>query len=852
MLQTSSALAEPTKSTPEERLAGDFGPVFRWILRPYFNPVRFPPEAEGLLQKLSSEGFVVHVMRTTAWVNFLYLTWALLHRGLPPVRAVVNLRRWFTRPWRKTAQRGEFEVRFTYARRHGGSGLIFLRESALGQARGKSHREDPFPSLVAMARKSDRPFFLVPELFAWEKWSTRLKPGLIDFVFGSPDAPGFLHTLFAFWRNYERAQFRVGEPIDLKKFIAENPDDDDERIARKIRGALHHHLAMETRAVFGPPYKHPERVIDETLRDRVLRATLQELADKRSLQSVTRYARKNLGQIAARFHPSVVALASPTLDAVFNRIYDGIEVDEPGLERAMRVASRAPIVLCPSHKSHVDYLVLSWVLWNRGYTVPLVAAGANLSFFPLGWFLRRAGAFFLRRSFKDDKIYGASFKAYVKKLVHDGVMQEFFPEGGRSRTGKLLSPKLGMFTWQVDAVLEGARNDLFFVPVSIDYEKIVESRSYSNELAGGEKKPEDLTALLKAPKVLASNYGRIHLTFDEPISLAEFMRGRGLSAAAPIEDDPKRALIRALGHRVMYGISRVSTITPQALVSASLLAHRRRGVTSRELTDRIQFLRRTAEDEQVPLSTTLRDSPSDPTVMGAVQEAIRVFCSDGMVRTEKVKDEVIYQPKDERRTELSFYKNTLMNLMAPRSLVAVALLASGHKPATSLVKDRALFLSRLFKMEFIYKVGASFDALFEEAVDRLERQGILIESDGTLDVAPEPHSRPMLEFTADLLRDYLESYLLVTMGLRELSLKPLDRKAFVREVLETGRAEFLAGRIGAAESTSRANLENGLAFLLDQKLVVEEGKVLKLGPALSEPGAIDQQVERLRTFLKRD
>ena len=94
---------------------------------------------------------------------------------------------------------------------------------------------------------------------------------------------------------------------------------------------------------------------------------------------------------------------------------------EAASDRAAEIPAEAPLVLCPSHKSHVDYLVMSWVLWNRGYAVPLVAAGANLSFWPLGPLLRRCGAFFLRRSFKDDKVYAASFNAYVKKLVHDGV-----------------------------------------------------------------------------------------------------------------------------------------------------------------------------------------------------------------------------------------------------------------------------------------------------------------------------------------------------------------------------------------------------------------------------------------------
>lgn len=824
-----TALAQTV--TQGEALKEEFGPMSRVLGARYFDGVHFPPEAENELRALSARGFVVHVMRTTAWINFLYLAWAMVRRAMPPIRAVVNLRPWFTKPWRQTAQGGAVEERFRYALQQGGSGLVFLRRTALLHASGKETREDPFPALVRLARGSDKPVFLVPELFVWEKRPAKLKPGWRDVVFGSPEAPGFVHSMVAFFRNYKRAQFRVGEPIDLRRFIEENPQATDEVLARKVRSALHVYLARETRAVFGPPQKPTDRLIEETLRDRHLRKVLDEhaAATGRKPASVQREAKRNLEAIAAKPNPSVLALIAPLLEWVFNRIYDGIGVDEAGLHRALKAAGRAPVVLCPSHKSHVDYLVMSWVLWNRGYTAPLVAAGANLSFWPLGPLFRRCGAFFLRRSFKGDKVYAASFKAYIKKLVHDGIHQEFFPEGGRSRTGKLLTPKLGMLTWQVEAVLDGARNDLYFVPVSIDYEKVVESDSYSKELAGGEKKPEDLKALLSAPKVLAARYGRIHLTFDEPLSLVEFMKARGLSPQEPVTDEQKKGLVRALGNRVMYGISKVSTVTPHALVSASLLAHRRRGLTQRELTDRISLLRRIAVEDGARLSTELANAPSNPETLGPIQDAMREFISDEMVRTKEARNEVSYQVEDSRRPEMSFYKNTLMNLMAARSLVANALLAGTPAPYDT-VKARALFLSRLFKVEFIYRVGATFDTIFAECVERLVRMGLVIHEGDTLKQAPEAHAQPELEFLADLLRDFLEAYLLAAMTLPDVaSGAATDRKSFVKLALETGRVEYNAGRITASESLAKTTLENAVEYLLDQRILVEEDKKLKLG-----------------------
>lgn len=826
------------------QLQHEFGPAGRWMARRYFEPVRFAQSAVDELKALHQKGFVVHIMRTTAWVNFLYLHWAMVRRGLPPVRAVANLRPWFTKPFTLAAQRGDFDVRFTYARKQGGSGLVFLRESAFNSARGKSTGEDPFPALVELARKSEQPVFLVPELFVWEKWLQKITPSVFDRIFGSPEAPGFLHSIGAFLRNYKRAQFRVGEPIDLKAFVADHPDETTEVIARKVRSTLSHHLARETRAVFGPPRKPTDRLIDEAMRDKVFQQAATEVATQqnKSIESVNRSAKRNFEAIAARYSPSVVGFTAPILHWVFNRIYDGVEVDEVGLERAMKAAAHAPMVLTPSHKSHVDYLIMSYVLFQRGYTVPLVAAGANLSFFPLGPFLRRGGAFFLRRSFKGDKLYTATFKAYLKKLVHDGIHHEFFPEGGRSRTGKLLTPKLGLFTWLVDAVLEGARNDLLFVPVAIDYEKVVEGASYKAELAGGEKKPEDLKALLSAPSVLTENYGRIHLSFDEPVSLAKLMKDRGIDPRQTT-DDQKKALVRALGHRVMHGISKVSTVTPHALLASALLAHRRRGISVREITDRIGLLRKMATDLNARLSVQLNDSPSSPTVLGPVQDAMRMFASEGFVRIVEARGEPIYQVEEERRPELTFYKNTLMNLIAGRTIVCAAILSVEPEITVAAIRERALILSRLLKMEFIFPVGQTFEHIFDGTVEHLLSLGLLLREEQTLRVAPEAHVRPTVQFLADLLLDVLESYLLAARQAADVAKDGQDKKEYLKKALENGRADFLGGTIISAEAVSKSSLENALTYLLEQGYLTEQSKKLVRGKPVTD------LVTQLRLFL---
>ncbi len=328
--------------------------------------------------------------------------------------------------------------------------------------------------------------------------------------------------------------------------------------------------------------------------------------------------------------------------------------------------------------------------------------------------------------------------------------------------------------------------------MAIDYEKIVEGSSYSKELLGGEKKPEDVRALIGAPKVLLRRYGTIHLRFDEPVLLGEFMRSRGLDDPASLGEDDKRSLVRALGHRIMWGIARVSTVTPHALVSTALLAHPGRGLPASALGARVDTLRRMLLEDGATLSSGLAEAPSDPTVPGPVRTAVLGFIEDKMVRTEQAKGETVYLPVDERRVQLAYYKNTILNLVAPRALVACAVLRGAADSSEDAVRTRALFLSRLFKLELIYRVGAPFEVIFAETVDRLVSAGLLVRRDGAL-VPRDARARGELDFLADVLRDYVQSYLLAALTLEDLAAGPMDRKGFVRAALETGRMEFLSG-----------------------------------------------------------
>jgi len=293
------------------------------------------------------------------------------------------------------------------------------------------------------------------------------------------------------------------------------------------------------------------------------------------------------------------------------------------------------------------------------------------------------------------------------------------------------------------------------------------------------------------------------------------------------------------------GINRVSTVTPHALLAAALLAHRRRAISEKEVTERIVLLRTIAQDLGAPFSRQLDNAPASPTALGPIADALRMFADQDMVTAQQAKGEAIYQLNDDKRTELSFYKNTLINLVAGRTIVATALLTCPTDAPLAQVREQALFLSRLFKLELIYPVGKSFDHIFDETVEHLNKLGLVVRDGEKLTLAPEKFVRPQLQFLADLIRDYLESYLLAAITAQEGT--ATDRKDFIKKALETGRAEFLAGRLSASESLSRTNLENALSWLIELSYLAERDKKLQAG---TKPLA--GLADRIRACLSSD
>ncbi len=869
----------PTSAAPPalatSSMHEQYGGLLRTVFEVLFGPIQYPADRATRIRELADDGVVIYVARAHSTTLALYFNWALHRLGLPLARFVggINLLLWqpVTRLW-KLLRRRAAPVSEAWQRRYGDAApsrseslladhvlrgeaaFLFLREEPDD---GPRRQHDYLRALVAAQRVMARPIYLVPHAVVTMSQGGIHRLSWRDRLFGvrrrrRPAAPGLAMMILPHSHPH-RAVVRVGDPLNLRELCAAFADASDEHLARRAKHELDRRIANEERVVAGPPLPSPDELARHVLRDPNLRQVIAAEAAKagKGEAQLDRQARRYLNEIAARYHAPTVNAFAGAMSIVFSRIYDGVVIDEPGLARVVEVARQGPVVYCPSHRSHVDYLALSTMVWLNGYAPPHIAAGANLSFFPLGTLFRRSGAFFLRRTFKDNRLYGEVFRAYLAELLRRGTSLEFFIEGTRSRTGKVLMPRLGLLNMVVAAWRAGVRDDVWFAPASIDYERIIEAGAHEREVRGGEKRPEDIGALLKTTRVLRSRYGRIHLQFAAPISLKQIAEQRGLPQSAdPQYDDAWRRETERLGYRILHHVATCSSVTPTAVAATTLLAHQGRGIADGRFVERSLELTDFLDSVLARLSSALLDPQGRA---AALREAVQSLVDQGIVTVDRAgrgDSEPIYRVLEERRIQLEYYKNALMNYVAPAALVCRALRRRDFAVTAyaDLVADTRV-LSRLFKREFLYRADANFETYVDETLATLAVRGVLdVHEDGRIEV----REREPVRLLAGLVDALVESYWITAATLAELKQFPMWHKELATLTLERARRAFLEGQLSRPEAANAPVIDNALQWYAQAGVIeaVQEGKrrSLKLSAAYAGDG-LARLVADLAAFL---
>ncbi len=460
------------------------------------------------------------------------------------------------------------------------------------------------------------------------------------------------------------------EPISLRSLLGEESGlaVRGRRVTRTLRA-----LYVQRRtARIGPDLSHRRTVVTRLLRTRAVRAAVAQLMREKgisrraALSEAVGYAK----EIAANYSHVFVRFFEPVLTWLWSRLYDGVDVGH--LETLERVAQGNEIIYVPCHRSHMDYLLLSYVIYVNGYAVPHIAAGINLDLPIVGRFLRMGGAFFIRRRFRGNALYTVVFMKYLAAIMARGHSIEYFIEGGRSRTGRLLKPKTGMLSMTVRSFLRDPVRPVVFVPVYFGYERIVEGATYIGELSGKPKEKETVLGLVRALRKLREKFGRVRVNLGEPIALDEVLDRHGPWRQRRFEDETRVSWVAAavdeLAGRIMCNINAAAAVTPVNLLATILLALPRQALPEGDLERQIDLYRALLGGIRYSDRVTVTELPGREVI--AYGEAMKVL----QRHSHPLGD--ILRMSDESAVLAAYFRNNVLHLFAMPSLIACAFVSN--------------------------------------------------------------------------------------------------------------------------------------------------------------------------------
>ncbi len=792
---------------------------FAWLLFRLLNPFikhKVAPEDIKAQLKLDPARPVCYILPQRSWTDLFLLDRVCSDLGLPrPSRTGTDL----PNPHR--------------------AGCLYL--PAILETR---IRETPLSKVLHRAvAATNYDIQLVPVSVFWGR-DPGQETSLFKLIFADSVQAGMVRKLFIILVNGRNVLASFAQPLSFRSFVA--GEQDPARAVRKLSRVLHFHFLRARTAALGPTLLRRNVVIAGLLNSREVKLVIEEEAKaaNKTIEQVTRRAQRLAEEICADYSSASINFLERVLKIfVWNRVYKGIDVR--GMERVRELAQSHEIIYLPSHRSHADYLLLSYVLYHAGVVPPHIAAGVNLNFWPIGGLLRRCGAFYLRRSFSGDRVYTAVFRAYVDSLISRGYAIEFFPEGGRSRTGRLMQPKTGLLSMVVESALKQRARRVALVPMFIGYDKAWEVASYFKELKGGRKARESAEALLKAGKILAKSYGKAYLNFGEPIMLQDYaddkLPGWRETLVRGSDERPLgySQFVAKLALENSRRINAAAVANPVSLAAVALLSAPERAVGTDELVEQIGHLIWLLKGQPLgPYQYIPETSPR------AVVEWSAPIA--GIARLQHPWGDVMAL-RDRNAVLLTYNRNNIQHLFALPSLVA-----NFFRTRQSLSEDavvtgcRALY--PFLRTEFFLPWDpAECEAKARESIEVMVKLGLLHRENGHL-VRPEVSGREFstLAMLTRVLGETLERYCMTILLLagEHRAGQRMERDRFEEDCrLLAERMAILTGR-EAPEFFDKALFRGYLNTLIQVGLVAEtEDK------ALSVDARIERMAERSLELL---
>ena len=704
---------------------------------------------------------------------------------------------------------------------------------------------EPLRPLIDAQRESETAITLVPLHFLYDKDPLKSEKTFFDLLFGEKSRPGAFRKFLLMLVSYRKTpQAKFGEPLDLKAFLAAHASPSAEDQVQALNSKIEDVLRIEHAKITGPTLKAKSQIIKTILADEQFLAQLKILADNSnsSIKDLKQNAEKMLNEIAADVNYSYIQFFYIALDYLWNHVYDGVMVKHEQLAKIRAQAGKNPIVLVPMHRSHIDYLLISYIFYANNITFPHTCAGINMNFWPVGKLFRKSGAFYIRRSTQGDQLYKETLNAYLKSLLSQDYCIEFFIEGTRSRTGKMLKPKLGILKMLLKAFDEGACEDIHFVPISINYDHIFEEKAYMSERSGQDKQKETAGALLKTGKFLGRKYGKVYIEFGEPISFQNYQtqvkQSDGLETLSEVTE--------AFGYHLTREMNRIALVTPISLVALAMFSIQKTSFTYAELYQQIQKCKAYLNYKNVSYSDLILYNED-----WAYQQTLQTLIARHLIREVKTYEGVFYHVETQRRIQLDYYKNNILHFFVSLGCLSKIFLSfQGTTFSSADLAREYKQLKELFSEEFTFSSSSTLDEHVQKIVQYGTTAGwIKVLSNDQMQIFDTPTVISEITAFAGLINNFLETHLLTLMFIKFNTIQKFESKHLVRDILEKSKPLYLRPEFKHPESLGQFYVEASLKLWVKMGVLEDQVEGKKTLFSYNKDKAIVQawidQVQRL-------
>jgi glycerol-3-phosphate O-acyltransferase len=622
---------------------------------------------------------------------------------------------------------------------------------------------------------------------------------------------------------------RLSTPVSLR-YMADNHGTDD-AIAQKLARVAKIHFSRQQIAASGPRLPDRQALFKRLLASKAIEKVVREEAESRDVpvEKVRKEAIDMMEEIAANFSYSLIKNAERFLGWLWNKLYQGLNIHNA--QRVRKLAQDGhEIVYVPCHRSHMDYLLLSYVLYKEGLVPPHIAAGINLNFFPAGPIFRRGGGFFIRRSFKGNRLYSTVFREYLAELFAKGYSVEYFSEGGRSRTGRLLPAKTGMLSMTIQAMLRGLNRPVTLVPVYIGYEHVMEVGTYAKELQGKRKEKENIGQILRTLRKLR-NFGQGYVNFGEPIPLNQYLNDNvptwhnDIDPIEPQKPSWLNPVVNDLAIKMMTHINDAAATNALTLCALALLSSRQRALSREELEQQIDSYLQILRNASYSSQCTMPDEDAKTLVEHALEMDKFIVERDGL-------GEVISLDR-QQSILMTYYRNNIIHLFALPSLIA-HIIVQHQSLSKDKIYEQVQLLYPFLKAELFLRFEKDeLNAVIDSIISELVRQRLLL-SDGDIISMNNVRIGP-LQLLARTITETLQRY---TITLTLLHADPQMMKSDLEQ-----QSQMMAQRLSRLHGINAPEFFDKGVFAILVKTLRSEGYLN------DECHAVSRQVETLADQL---